>query len=273
MNNYYVYVYIDPRNFEEFYFGKGKGSRKNAHLNDDSDSEKANRIASIKDEGLEPIIRVIAKDLSKKEALLIEKTLLWKLGRNLTNISSGHFKNKFRPHNTLHLELNNFDYENGIYYYVVGEDSKNEKRNWDDYRELGFISAGQGVKYKNYIKGFNPGDIFAAYLRQNKRSDGFGYVGIGRIIQEAKPVREVQIDGKPLIDYDLRGNMYKNIESDELCEYVALVEWIRAVESSEAKWEPGLFTNQNIRTKLDKQTETIEFLENTFQVNLRELVA
>ena len=28
MNSYYVYVYIDPRNFEEFYFGKGKGSRK-----------------------------------------------------------------------------------------------------------------------------------------------------------------------------------------------------------------------------------------------------
>jgi len=29
MNNYYVYVYIDPRNHEEFYYGKGKGSRKN----------------------------------------------------------------------------------------------------------------------------------------------------------------------------------------------------------------------------------------------------
>ena len=28
VSQYYVYVYIDPRNFEEFYFGKGKGSRK-----------------------------------------------------------------------------------------------------------------------------------------------------------------------------------------------------------------------------------------------------
>ena len=28
MNDYYVYVYIDPRNYEEFYFGKGRGSRK-----------------------------------------------------------------------------------------------------------------------------------------------------------------------------------------------------------------------------------------------------
>ena len=25
--DYYVYVYIDPRNHEEFYYGKGKGSR------------------------------------------------------------------------------------------------------------------------------------------------------------------------------------------------------------------------------------------------------
>jgi hypothetical protein len=42
MNNYYVYVYIDPRNLEEFYYGKGKGSRKTAHIFDVSDSEKAN---------------------------------------------------------------------------------------------------------------------------------------------------------------------------------------------------------------------------------------
>ncbi len=28
MNDYYVYVYIDPRNREEFYYGKGVGSRK-----------------------------------------------------------------------------------------------------------------------------------------------------------------------------------------------------------------------------------------------------
>ena len=39
-NNYYVYVYIDPRNLEEFYYGKGKDNRKKAHVNDASDSEK-----------------------------------------------------------------------------------------------------------------------------------------------------------------------------------------------------------------------------------------
>ena len=33
--DYYVYVLIDPRNFEEFYYGKGKGSRKDVHKAND----------------------------------------------------------------------------------------------------------------------------------------------------------------------------------------------------------------------------------------------
>jgi len=45
MSDYYVYVYIDPRNFEEFYYGKGCGSRKDAHLLEQSDSPKSRRIA------------------------------------------------------------------------------------------------------------------------------------------------------------------------------------------------------------------------------------
>jgi len=46
--DYYVYVYIDPRNNEEFYYGKGIGSRKDSHLRDTSEGAKAKRIAAIK---------------------------------------------------------------------------------------------------------------------------------------------------------------------------------------------------------------------------------
>ena len=63
---YYVYVYIDPRNFEEFYYGKGKGKRKFSHLSDDSDNEKTKRIRAIKKVGLEPIVKVIANKLSEE---------------------------------------------------------------------------------------------------------------------------------------------------------------------------------------------------------------
>jgi uncharacterized protein len=120
-NDYYVYVYIDPRNLEEFYYGKGKGNRKDAHLLEDADSAKSNRIKSIHKVGLKPTIKVIARGLSEREALFIEKTLIWKLGRNLTNQSSGHFADKFRPHDTMHMDLAGFDFRNGIYYINVGE--------------------------------------------------------------------------------------------------------------------------------------------------------
>jgi hypothetical protein len=177
--DYYVYVYIDPRNFEEFYYGKGCGSRKDAHLFEESDSAKSRRIQEIKKAGLTPIIRVIARDLSETEALLVEKTLLWKLGKLTTNIATGHFAEKFRPHNTLHKELSGFDFKNSILYYNVGEC---EYRNWDDYSKFDFISAGQGQRWRDAMLGFNPGDLFLrifkaiwiCWFRQNqgKGSDG-----------------------------------------------------------------------------------------------------
>lgn len=178
--DYYVYVYIDPRNYEEFYYGKGKGSRKNAHLASASDSEKSARILGIRKEGLEPIIRVIARGLTEAEALLIEKTLLWKLGKNLTNIASGHYAEKFRPHDKLHLELSGFDYQSGVYYYNVGQ---GPHRTWADFFKYKFISAGGGQKqWRNAMLQFNKGDIIAAYLK------GAGYVGIGRILATARPM-------------------------------------------------------------------------------------
>jgi hypothetical protein len=38
--DYYVYVCIDPRNLEEFYYGKGKISRKEVFLKFEGDSRK-----------------------------------------------------------------------------------------------------------------------------------------------------------------------------------------------------------------------------------------
>jgi hypothetical protein len=114
MDDYYVYVYIDPRNNEEFYYGKGKGSRKNAHLESASDTEKTKRIAAIRKAGLEPVIRVVARGLTEHDAFLVENAYLHKLGKSLTNISSGYYADKFRPHDTLHLELSDFDYKSGV---------------------------------------------------------------------------------------------------------------------------------------------------------------
>lgn len=265
MSNYYVYVLIDPRNFEEFYFGKGTGSRKYSHCFDQSDTAKTKRIKEIQHEKLEPIIRVIATNLTEPEALLIEKTLLWKLGKWTTNISSGHFAEKFRPLNTLHKEIPNFDYQNGLYYYNIGGD---EIRNWDDYREYGIISAGQGPKWRDPMLNFKEGDVFVAYLK------GKGFVGIGRIKTKAKMVNHIQIGGIPLLSLKLRGKLGTNSSSVDDSEYVCLVEWINSVSREEAKWKSksNLYTTTHVRASLEGQPNTIDFIDSEFYVNLRDLI-
>lgn len=267
MSDYYVYVYIDPRNFEEFYYGKGKDSRKDIHLTSTADDKKTERINAIHEAGEEPIIRVIARNLTEHEAFLIEKTLLWKLGRHLTNVAPGHFEDKFRPHDKMHLKLSGFDYKSGLYYFNVGD---GVHRNWDDCRQRGFISAGQGPQWRDAICRFQPGDVLCAYLKNH------GFVGVGRIKESAKPIREVTINGVPVLHLPLNcKSMGDNVESDDLCEHLCLVEWVRAVERTEAKWESkaGLYTTTHIRASLFGQPKTIAFLEKEFAIeDLRKLI-
>lgn len=264
MNNYYVYVYIDPRNFEEFYYGKGQGSRKYAHLSDSSESKKSKRIAEIKKEGLEPIIRVIAKDLDEKESLLIEKTLLWKLGKWTENIATGHFANKFRPKNTLYRELPGFDFQNGIYFYNIGE---GPHRSWSDYIKYGFISAGQGYKWRDSMLGFSVGDIIFAY------TSGYGYIGIGIVETKAKRINEVKIINKSLLDLKLKcKNMSDNEDDIEKSEYVCLVKWIKTLPFKKAIWKSKLFVSRLVRASMEDQQPTINFLEKSFDIKLKNIL-
>jgi len=116
--DYYVYVYIDPRNYEKFYYGKGCGSRKDIHLKDTGKSPKARQIAAIRKAGCEPIVRVIARGLTQDQALLIEATLLWQLGKFTTNLVAGHNSRQiFREHDTLHRNEPGFDFSRRIHFF------------------------------------------------------------------------------------------------------------------------------------------------------------
>lgn len=266
MDDYYVYVYIDPRNFEEFYYGKGRGSRKEAHLKDASDSVKARRIADIVSDGQEPIIRVIARNLNEHDALLVEKTLLWKLGKGLSNVATGSYAENFRPDFKMHVPLSGFDFKNGVYYFNVGEGST---RLWIDCKTHCFISAGGSKLWRDSIMGFRKGDVLAAYLK------GKGFVGIGRIIEAPRPIRHVTINGVPILNVGLESKgMVRDLESDEKCEYVALVDWIRAVDADEAKWKAksGIYTTTHVRASLDGQPETLAFLEKEFDVDFKTMI-
>lgn len=271
-SDYYVYVYIDPRNLEEFYYGKGRGSRKDAHLSDDGDSDKARRIRDIRREGLLPEIRVIAAGLDEQEALLIETTLIWKLGKYTTNLAAGHFSGKFRPHNTLHRRLSGFDFRNRLYYFNVGDDGGGW-RVWEDCRRYGFISAGGDPRWRDPMLGFETGDIAAAYLK------GRGFVGIARILDRAVRADAFRVDGKPLsaLDMKSKGAGFWDYPHDpDRAEYLCRVEWLASRSRDDAlpaRKREGIYTTTHVRASLDGQQRTIDYLERGFDLPLRELVA
>jgi uncharacterized protein len=65
--------------------------------------------------------------------------------------------------------------------------------------------------------------------------------------------------------------MDDNIGSDEKCEYVALVKWIRSVPEAEAKFRSGIYTTTHVRASLDNQPETKSYLEEAFDVSFSKL--
>jgi hypothetical protein len=259
--DYYVYVYIDPRNHEEFYYGKGCGGRKDAHLRGAGKSPLSKRIQAIRKAGAEPIVRVIARGLDQTQALLIEATLLWKLGKSMTNRVAGHYAKKFRPHDTLNQELPRFDFQNELYFFNVGH---YKHRLWENCRKLSFISAGQGSVFRKAICGFHPGDVFAAYV--SAKGSPRGYVGIGKIREQAKRINQIVIDGKPLLSRC--PEMERHSESEKKSEYVARVKWIKTVARDKAKRKIGIFAARNVRAKLSRHPETIAFLTKEFGVKL-----
>ena len=263
---YYVYVYVDPRNNEEFYYGKGRGNRKYAHLFAQGDSAKVKRIKAIQKEGEQPTVKVIATDLTADQALLVESTLLWKLGKSLTNAVAGVYAWNFRPQNTFHKDLPGFDFSHAIHLVNVGE---GVHRCWEDSRRFGFLSAGQHRKYSEQLEGLQPGDVVVAYL------NGHGYVGVGIVEQGPIRVRDFRWHGKPLKRCGLKQpDIYDNSDDEDRSEYPVKVRWKKTVSADRAKWKArkGLFTTRLIRASLANQTKTLTFIEAEFGIRFKDMV-
>lgn len=84
---YYVYLYIDPRDGHPFYVGKGKGERILYHFEDDQDSKKTRMIAELQKVGLQPRLEILAHGLKDEQtAFRIEAAAIDLLGLDyLTN--------------------------------------------------------------------------------------------------------------------------------------------------------------------------------------------
>jgi hypothetical protein len=265
--DYYVYVYIDPRDFSEFYYGKGWGNRKNAHLDKEGDSEKSKIISEIRTEGLKPIIRVIAKGLTEDQALLVEKTLIWKLGRNLANVATGAYAENFRPQKTIHKEIFGFDFSNGIYFFNCGDNGHNFRK-WEDFKNYGFITAGGHPKYSDPIKSFEIGDIVCTYLSKH------GYVGICRILSKAVLADEFKINGKPIFDIKTEGHYQKKTKVPENREFMCRLEWIVAADREKAFFmkRSGLYTPQLVKASMQNQLTTLNLIEKHFGIQFKTLL-
>ena len=92
---YYVYLLIDPKTSDVFYVGKGTGNRIFQHINSaissPLESDKLERIRSIRAKGLQVKHVIHRHGLTEKEAFEVEASLIDFIGiRDLTNIVNGH---------------------------------------------------------------------------------------------------------------------------------------------------------------------------------------
>ncbi|MFZ5428429.1 MAG: LEM-3-like GIY-YIG domain-containing protein [Thermodesulfobacteriota bacterium] len=96
---YYVYMLSDPRSGLPFYIGVGVGSRVLSHFEESlkkegSTSSKLNIISEIFKYGMLPIVHIVRRGLTRKEALIVESSLIDVLrclpNASISNIQSGH---------------------------------------------------------------------------------------------------------------------------------------------------------------------------------------
>lgn len=92
MNNYYVYIYLDPRKsgqycysdvcflYEPFYIGKGKNGRYKESNRNRSKCFK-NKLNKIKKLGLKPVVFKLYENLDEIKSFEIEKQLIKEIGR------------------------------------------------------------------------------------------------------------------------------------------------------------------------------------------------
>ncbi|OBA44375.1 hypothetical protein A5789_09355 [Nocardia sp. 852002-51101_SCH5132738] len=147
------------------------------------------------------------------------------------------------------------------FFVAVGEE---EFRNWDDMRRYGFVSAGQGEKYRKAMLNLQPGARVWAEIPSR------GYVGVGEVVETALPVTEfdVEVDGSPtpILQAPVRAaNIGANAYDPTMCEYFVRVRWLDTRPREDAFWEKGMFANQNVVAKL-RHPFTLQRLADTFDV-------
>jgi len=151
---------------------------------------------------------------------------------------------------------------NGEYYVSFGATNS---RSWEDAREYGFVSAGGGGWYSQTLKMLSPGDRVWVNIPKT------GYVGVGRVTEPVRPVKEFKVqtpsDERSAMEVLMHAEHYRpNADDPDKAEHFVRVSWLDAVPESKAVNEVGLFGNQNTvcQPTSPKWRHTVERLKSYF---------
>lgn len=155
------------------------------------------------------------------------------------------------------------------YYVILGgtthDDMNVRYQIAHDYR---YLNAGGGEWYSKPLCNLQPGDHVFAYV------GGKGYVGIGRVMDEAIFAREATVGGGGLLvnQPDIDANFVERAHRrDDTTELVVRVKWAKIVSVDQAVFETGLFSHQRtvceLKTNNPTHRRTVETVEAAFGVS------
>lgn len=147
---------------------------------------------------------------------------------------------------------------NNEYYVAFGHDPK--RRDWEDARKYGFVSAGGGERYTRALKLLEPGGRVWVNIPNT------GYVGVGTVLEPPVQATDFMVEGKPITDMKLDGDWGDREEGKE--EHLVRVRWLKTVPITDAVKEKGFIGIRNIvaKPKAEKWSYTIERLKIRFGV-------
>jgi len=150
----------------------------------------------------------------------------------------------------------------GYYFVNVGESDEAGSRSWTDCSRFGFVSGGQGERYRRAMLKLHPGDKVFAYI------NGRGYVGYGIVTEPAVMARDFVTPEGLLLEQPLeaREALSRSRDDEVNADYVVAINWRKTFDRGNAQSYPGIFANQNIVCKI-RDPKTLEFLSGQFQVH------
>ena len=210
-----TFVHIDPRNLEEFYYGKGKGSRRFAPL--------VRRFRFRQDR---PHSRYRSRRVAPDHSHGRRRS--YRTGstshRNNTNLEAWPWPHEqsgrplcvtFRPHNTFTANCR----ASIIRTELLLPTSERGHIATGMIAVASASSAGQGPQWRDQILDLAEGDVVVAY-------EGKGYVGVGKVKVRAVPYLDFPHEGRLLHDFKLIALTWENPTTPLILEYVLRIEWV-----------------------------------------------